>query len=238
MSVLGLASISDYKEHLEDHPDEWAVLDAMCRITISRFYRDREVFGALRREVVPALAEAARVRGDRVIRVWSCGCASGEEPYTIAIAWIMEASRRFPDLRLDLLATDADPHMLERARRGVYAPASLRELPRSWVDSVFRPTGAGLQLPEAIRRAVSWKCLDVRTDPLDGPFDLVLCRNLVFTYYEEDLQRETLARLVDAMMPGAALAIGGHESLPDGESRLAPWGSLRAVYRRDAPSSG
>src|SRR6185295_20147796 len=84
---LGLADLEAYRAHLEAHDDEWPVLDALCRVTISRFYRDRAVFDRLRLEILPAFAERAAARGESVVRAWSAGCASGEEPYTLAMIW-------------------------------------------------------------------------------------------------------------------------------------------------------
>jgi hypothetical protein len=77
---LGLPNVADYRAFLETHPEEWSVLDSPCRISISRFYRDRGVFGSLRRKILPSLAELAG-GGDRELRVWSAGCASGEEDF-------------------------------------------------------------------------------------------------------------------------------------------------------------
>src|SRR5438477_9810042 len=85
---LGLTDLAAYRDYLERRPDEWARLDALCRVTISRFYRDRETFAALEQEVLPALA-----RGGAEIEVWSAGCASGEEPYTLALLWKLELAR-------------------------------------------------------------------------------------------------------------------------------------------------
>ncbi len=81
---LGLAGVDEYQVYLEEHPTEWAQLDSLCRITISRFCRDKEVFAALEKEVLPSLVRGVRERGDTNLRIWSAGCGSGEEPYTLA----------------------------------------------------------------------------------------------------------------------------------------------------------
>ncbi len=230
--ALGLAGFADYRGYLEHHPDEWLRLDGLCRITISRFWRDRAVFEALSERVLPELARAAAARGDRTLRCLSCGCASGEEPYSLLIGWRLGVADGFPGLDLEIVATDADPAMLERARRAVYPEASLRDLPAPWRDRAFDPHEGGFLLQEECRGRVTWALEDVREMTPEGPFDLVLCRNLVFTYYQEPLQREIAARLAAALRPGGALVMGSHESLPDGVVQLEPWGVHRAVYRR------
>src|SRR5208337_5393611 len=98
----GLADISEYQTFLHNQTDEWAVLDSLCRVTISRFYRDREVFRFLDREVLKTLAESAMARGEKEVRCWSIGCASGEEPYTLAILWDLGTGRFFPSIKISI----------------------------------------------------------------------------------------------------------------------------------------
>ena len=118
---LGLPDVSAYREYLETHPAELPILDSLCRIPISRFYRDRGVFDYLRDEILPSLAAIVRDSRDKRLRCWSAGCASGEEPYTLSILWNLELAARFPDVVFELIATDIDPIMLDRARRGCYS---------------------------------------------------------------------------------------------------------------------
>jgi chemotaxis protein methyltransferase CheR len=195
MQALGLESFEAYYEHLEARPDEWEVLDGLMNVTISRFNRDRGVFEFLRDQVLrPGM------------RVWSAGCASGEEPYTLAL--LCDG--------LDILATDVDPVMLRRAEAARYPASSLRELPDrdAFTDGV---------LDERYRN-VTFALHDVRDEPPPGPFDLVLCRNVAFTYFDEATQREVLTRIASVT---SLLVIGAHERLPDGP--FVPW--QRGVYR-------
>ena len=84
---LGLSGLVAYREYLCCHPEEWQVLDSLCRVTISRFYRDKRVFDVLRFEILPSLARRALTDGEKEVRCWSAGCCSGEEPYTLQILW-------------------------------------------------------------------------------------------------------------------------------------------------------
>ncbi|MCX7597144.1 MAG: hypothetical protein N2235_26030, partial [Fischerella sp.] len=134
---LGLSDVFAYQSYLATHPAEWSVLDAYCRITISRFYRDRRVFDRLRQKVLPELAQLAISRGDSKLRCWSAGCASGEEVYTLKIIWNLYLLPQFPDLPLEIIATDADAHLLQRAKIGCYASGSLKELPPELLTMAF-----------------------------------------------------------------------------------------------------
>jgi len=216
IAALHLADTHAYRAHLEAHPGEWAVLDGLCRISITRFHRDRAVFDRLRETIVPELAQAARRRGRPALTLWSAGCAGGEEPYTLAILWRMAVASGVPGLDCRIVATDADARALERAQRACYAPGTLRELPGAWRAAAFAEEGKRLCLRESFKQAVTFRCEDIRERQPEGPFDLVLCRNLVFTYFDEPLQRELGARIAASLVPGGWLIVGGHERLPEG----------------------
>ncbi len=212
---LGLNGLSDYRARLESDADEWSVFEAMCRIPISRFHRDRATFDFLRTEILPERARDAATTG-RSVRVWSAGCASGEEPYTIAILWQLEIARAIPDVAIEIIATDAAPHMVERARRGCYPRGTLRELPARFVAEAFEARDDQHCIREELRALVDVRCEDVRQTMPDGPFDIVLCRNLVFTYFEAPLARASAEQMIARMAPGGVLVIGAHESFPEG----------------------
>ncbi|PTL83329.1 protein-glutamate O-methyltransferase CheR [Vitiosangium sp. GDMCC 1.1324] len=234
MKELGVPGLAAYLERLEADPAERALLDALCRVTISRFYRDHGVFEALREPLLPRVLEAARARGERVLRVWSAGCASGEEPYTVAVLFRLGLWPRFPDFGLEVVATDADGALLERARRGCYQRATLRELPSEWVDTAFTPQGGELCLRPEFREGLDFRREDLRQRMPEGLFHLVLCRNVAFTYFAPPVQHEVLARLLERLAPGGLLAIGAHESLPEdsmGLTRAA--GALPLFHRAD-----
>jgi chemotaxis protein methyltransferase CheR len=230
MRELDLASVDAYRDWLESHTAEWVLVQESCRIPISRFYRDRGVFDRLREIVIPALAKSAMERQERTLRIWSAGCASGEEPYTVSIIWIGELSSRFPDLELQIVATDADAHILERARAAVYQSSSLKDLPLLWRDSAFTKEGGRFSLRSEFRRPVEFRLEDIRRTVPPECFDLILCRNLAFTYFDSDLQREVLTRIEARLLPGSALVVGSHESLPAGTC-LKPWPGASCIYQ-------
>jgi chemotaxis protein methyltransferase CheR len=232
MHELDLATVSAYRSFLEQHPEEWKLLDALCRVTISRFHRDSGVFAFMQQGVLPELAGAARSRDLQSIRVWCAGCGSGEEAYTLVLLWEMQLASRFRELDLGILATDADPAMLERARRARYPASSLKELPALWRTRAFEKANDLSALRSGLVERVRFVCHDLRTEPPEGPFDLLLCRNAAFTYFDLDLQQEVTERLRKALRPGGALVVGAHEALPPGSSGFQPWPGGRGMHRR------
>ncbi len=218
LKALGLGGLDEYRGYLEQHPDEWGVLDGMCRVSVSRFYRDATVFDHIRDRVLPDLARAAQQRGAGSLNVWSAGCAAGEEPYTLLLAWRFAVAANFPGVDLRIVATDADPHALERARAGCYRPSSVKELPRPWLQA-FQPRNGLLCLDPALRQQVDFRHHDLREPPPEGPFDLVLCRNLLFTYFEEPLRTQVAQRLIARLIPEGVLMIGAREQLDHTRAR-------------------
>ncbi len=231
---LGLEGFDGYRRRLaaEGAPSpEWLQLDSFCRVTISRFFRDRAVWEALGREVLPVLKRAARDESRTLIRAWSAGCASGEEPYSLRLLWEFGGEPSRADAALEVVATDSDERLLTRARRAVYSSGCLRELPERWRSEAFRETAAGeYELREGLRRGVTFRCEDVRDAAPPGPFDLASCRNLAWTYFDASVQRGVLERIVTVLRPGGFLLIGGHEVLPVGGKVLDRVG--RSIFRR------
>jgi len=238
---LDLPDLDAYRRRLGEEPAEWGQLDACCRITVSRFYRDRAVFEALGRTVLPALAARARSEARSSLRAWSAGCGSGEEVYSLSAVWRLEVAPRHPGLALRIVGSDVDDVCIARARRGCYAPSSLRELPADWRARLFEtcseagePDSACVRPP--FREGVELVTEDLRRAMPEGPFDLVLCRNLAFTYFDAALQRDVLAGLLGRLRAGGALVIGVHEPLPVargalGLGNLTAWEGAPATFR-------
>jgi chemotaxis protein methyltransferase CheR len=233
MAELDVRGIAAYRAYLESTPDEWRQLDALCRVTISRFYRDRGVFELLERCVLPELAEDAATR-EATCEAWSAGCASGEEPYTLVLVWEHAIRTSFPTVTLHVLATDADETMVKRARAASYEESSLRELPLAARRHGFVRRGGLSHVRPRFRGLVTVVEHDIRDAAPSGPFDLVLCRNLAFTYFDLSLQREVASRFARVLRPGGALVIGSHEELPEGVQGFLPWCSRLGVHRRSA----
>ncbi|MBI3468416.1 MAG: chemotaxis protein CheR [Planctomycetes bacterium] len=229
---LGLADVGGYRTYLEATPEEWATLDTFCRIPISRFYRDRGVFDLLRDEVLPELAVVIRQEGGHELRCWSAGCASGEEVYTLSAIWQLSAGLAHPDITWRVLATDNEPEMLARARRGCYSASSLKELPREWLPAVFTPENGLLCVKPAFRSDIDFTLQDIRTEMPEGTFHLVLCRHMAFTYFDEPLQREVLQRILAKLVRGGVLVTGKQEPLPAQPPELEECQPRMGVYRK------
>jgi chemotaxis protein methyltransferase CheR len=228
---LGLETLERYRERLEAEPGEWTVLDGLCRITISRLYRDRRVFDVLGAVVLPELA-AATSRHARAVRCWCAGCASGEEVYTLKLLWDLDLHAKPASARLEVIGTDADAVVLGRAGRGCFSSGSLKEVPDHWLDLAFERRDRSFCVRAVHRHGVAFDRQDLRSELPAGRFDLVLCRNSVFTYFDAALQRATLERIAPLVREGGYLVIGAHERLPEAERRFEPVTGCPEIWRR------
>ena len=229
---LRLNDVESYRKYLQVHQDEWIYLDSLCRISISRFYRDKGVFDCIGDKVFPALAQMAESSGNKKIQCWNAGSASGEEAYTIALVWQFLLSLDCPDMDIQITGTEVDSNLLKRAEMACYLQSSVKELPEKWLSQAFKRTGKQYCLYPEFREKVNFISQDIRLAAPDGPFHMVLCRNLAFTYFDISLQKEVLGRIFDSLLDGGALVIGIHESLPGEVTYFRTWISNMGIYRK------
>jgi chemotaxis protein methyltransferase CheR len=233
MHDLGLDDFAAYRARLEADPTEWRVFDEFCHITISRFFRDRGIFEVLRTRVLPDIAARATREG-RGAHVWSAGCASGEEPYTLKILWDVEVASTYPGIPLSIIATDVDKVMLARAREGCFEPTSLHELPPPLIEQAFDRMGARYCVKPTHRKGIEFLDQDLRLELPPRVFDLILCRYVAFTYFAVPLQRKVLARMLERLRPGGYFVIGTHEQLPGDVPELVPFATAPQIFQKRA----
>jgi len=192
-------------------------LDAFL-IGVSQFFRDPMVFETLRTTTIPALAARARP-----LRVASIGCSSGAELYSVAM---LLAEAGVLD-RSSLLGLDCRPAAVDRARAGVFAGAALSSLDHDLRSRYFESASEGWRVVEPIRRHTEWRVLDATSDCPQGPWDILLCRNLVI-YLQTRAAEMLFERLTRQLVPGGFLVVGNAERPP---ASLKLTQVARCVYR-------
>jgi chemotaxis protein methyltransferase CheR len=233
MRDLGVDTYSAYRARLEADSSEWRIFDECCHITISRFFRDRGIFEVVRRRLLPDIAARAKREG-RDAQVWSAGCASGEEPYTLKILWDLEVARAFPGVWLSIVASDVDQAMLARAREGCFEPTSLHELPPALIERGFDSLDSRYCVKREHRDGIAFLDQDLRTEMPARLFDLILCRYVAFTYFAVPLQRKVLAGMLERLRPQGYLVIGTHEQVPSDVPELAALDNAPQTFRKRA----
>lgn len=229
---LQLADADAYQSYLQTHADEWPVLDHLCRVTVSRFYRDKVVLEHVRTDVLPKLAQLAIDAGETSLRGWSAGCAMGEEAYSLVLVWHYTVGNDFPQLDIQVVGSDIDQTLLQRANQACYSYGSVKALPDAWLKSAFIQKTDKYCLEPHLRSKVSFIEQDIRDKLIKGPFHIVFCRNMAFTYFDNALQLEILEHIRNNLIDGGGLIIGGHESLPEGFRGFEQWSKQRAIFRK------
>jgi chemotaxis protein methyltransferase CheR len=234
LDELQLENIADYQAYLAIHGKEWGELDKICRVTISRFYRDKMVFAFLQEQVFPRLINTVCQQRDPVLRIWCAGCGSGEEPYTLALLWDMCFADSYPFIRPCIIGTDSNPRMLERAKLACYPYSSVKNLPGEWLDTAFEIKDKEYCLKEKYKTNTQFLCQDIRREtphgPENTPFHLICCRNLAFTYFDENMQDQSLRRIHASLNDDGVLLIGVHEALPAEQKCFRTWSRRLGVY--------
>ncbi len=212
---LSLKDLKSYEKFLNQHPEEWEILDNLCRVTITRFFRNKKTFEYLGQVGFPYLIQNLLHQKHIVLRCWSAGCASGEEPYSLKLVWEHWVEPFPGKMNLEIVATDINSGLLKRAQEGQYPPSSLKELPEHWVSEAFDFNNKQFTLKEKYKHNIQFIKQDLRKTDLEGPFDLILCRNLAFTYFDFESQIKILSKIDQLIRPEGLLVLGAHENFPD-----------------------
>ena len=233
IAELGLADETAYRDYLQSHTVEWQTLSTLCRVTISRFYRDRAVFDLLSETLIPHLCDDLRQQCEKKLRCWSAGCARGEEAYSLVLLWKFILQERYPEMTISLTATDIDPEMIRQGQKACYAYSSLKNLSPEWRQTAFEHIEDQYCLRQIYRSPVAFRLGDVENVAFAQHYHLVCCRNLVFTYFNLEKQALFLSKLRQLMTAGGVLVLGAHETLPEGMDGWRHWHQRLPIYLRE-----
>lgn len=227
----------EYRRYLENHPGEWETLDRLCDVTISKFFRDRKLWEYLRDSVMPELLAD---KNSEPVTPWSIGCCNGEEPYSLAMINEQLSMNNGNTERIVILATDRNAEVLKRAKNGRYPAGALKELKEEEIEAFFHPVNRNrasiedeeYKIAGRLKRFVTYEQRDIRDSMPEGSFDIMLCRNLVFTYFDREEQIRFLNRLKPHLKGDGYLVIGAHEEIPPNIEWLESASGTHRVFRK------
>jgi chemotaxis protein methyltransferase CheR len=231
---LKLNRFSDYCALLKSREgaDEVGFLINAITTNLTKFFREIHHFEHLKDVVIPEVSHMAAATGRNRLRIWSAGCSSGEEPYSIAMT-LTQAMPRLATWDARILATDLDTTMVARGKAGVYPASAIADLPGGYRGRFFgKAPGAGdsFQVAGGLKDLIAFKQLNLLGPwPMRGPFDAIFCRN-VMIYFDEPTKAKLIDRFSGMLRPGGWLYIGHSETLLDVQSLFELKG--RTVYRR------
>ncbi len=232
MRATGCGDFLQYRQYVRQHPEEYGKLINDLTINVTEFFRDPDVFEALRDQVIPEIIGYKRRVGSYNLRAWSAGCATGEEPYSLSILFLeaLRGREQEEPWTVRITATDLDDKAIEAARAGYYE--SVRLLPGMELRRYFHHEGKGYRVKDEVRRPVRFLLLDLVRQPPLRHLDLVLCRN-VLIYFEREKQEKILDIFSRCLRSGGFLVLGKSETIVGhGGSEFRPYRRKERIYVR------
>ncbi|MFL5692371.1 MAG: CheR family methyltransferase [Ktedonobacteraceae bacterium] len=211
MVVTHNRTMQEYLEDLKMHPAEVGELVKAFLINVTQFFRDPDAFAYLKSDILPQLITQARER-NRVLRVWTAGCATGEEPYSLAMLLTDLLGAELPEWSVKIFATDLDETAVTFARRGLYSENLLKGVPPEYRDRFFERVDHGYRVNKTLRQMVIFGQQDLAKNAPFPRIDLLLCRN-VLIYFTPELQDYVLNRFAFSLSPGGYLFLGKAETV-------------------------
>jgi two-component system CheB/CheR fusion protein len=229
MQAVKVASYPEYRVYLEQHPDEFIDLFNTILINVTAFFRDTAAWDYLRESIVPRLIEEAD--GHDAIRIWSTGCASGEEAYSLAMAFSEAMPADAFRNKVKIYATDVDEEALSEGRHGVYTAAKLENVPADMRERYFERVEQRYIVKPDLRRAVIFGRHDVVQDPPISRIDLLTSRNTLM-YFTPDAQSRILTNFHFALREGGYLFLGKSEMMLSRSALFEPVDLKRRLFQR------
>ena len=233
MHQVGVESFEDYYDYLQVHPEEFTALFNTILINVTSFFRDESAWKYLSDTVVPELLAPA---GDAPLRLWSAGCATGQEAYSLAMVLVDAIGAAEFRQRVKIYATDVDEEALAVARQATYSDKELSGLPDGYLERHFERAGTRWSFRKELRRNVIFGRNDLVQDAPISRIDLLACRNTLM-YFNAEAQSRIVSRLGFALKPDGVLFLGKAEMLLNHTATFEPVDLSRRFFRRAARPS-
>lgn len=211
LKALNMDKFSEYFNFIstpKGRTDEMVHFLSAITTNQTHFFRENHHLETLSTQLVPIFMKDSPKR--KMIRVWSAGCSSGQEPYSVAMV-LQEALTDYPNVRIEILASDLDVNVLELAKSGVYSNAERKHIPIQYLDKYFTTTKESITVIPSIRRLVSFRHINLRSLNVSGSFDLIFCRNVIM-YFEQSFRQQLAAYYYQKLNKPGFLFLGSSES--------------------------
>ncbi|MFW6061264.1 MAG: chemotaxis protein CheB, partial [Planctomycetota bacterium] len=232
MQLHHMETLPDYLQLLRERPGEAKLLFEDLLITVTEFFRDADTFACLAKEILPRLFEGKGL--DDSLRVWSVGCSTGEEAYSLAMLLLEEAGRRDEPPRLQVFASDLHQSSLDRAREGIYPASITSDVTPERIRRFFVEHNGSYRVEREVREMIVFAPHNLLKDPPFSHVDLIVCRNLLI-YLQRGVQDDVINLFHYALEPGGVLLLGSAETI-DRSDLFVCESKGHAIYRRrDVP---
>jgi len=231
MHLHHLSEAADYVRYLRENPQEVELLFKEMLIGVTGFFRDPSVWERIKSEMIPELRRA-RLEGG-ILRAWVAGCSTGEEAYSLAMAFqeAMNADSTRPKISLQIFATDLDKDAIDRARAGLFPESIGKEVSEERLRKFFRREDSGYRVSKEIREMVVFAQQNLISDAPFTKLDILCCRNLLI-YFSTEMQKKLLPLFHYCLNPGGVLVLGGAETIGPATDLFVPLPGKERIYRR------
>jgi len=212
LRMLRLHSYRQYANYLASHPDEYAKLMDTLTINVTDFFRDPVVYDTFNAKILPSMIEEKLKSRNRVLRVWSAGCATGEESYSLAMLFMEALNEKGAGLNFTVFGTDLDPKALATAKEATYSLAKLSHIPRRLQLKYTQATSGTFKICPEVTKHVKFRQMNLFTDKSVRMVDVIFCRN-VFIYFDKEQQEKVLKQFWSALVRGGYLVLGRSEKM-------------------------
>lgn len=230
MHRLGCRRISEYLFAIENSLQNRNECELLLTVSISRFFRDRQLWQTLEQQILPELMTDCR----ETLRVWSAGCACGEEAYSFNIQRFQFQKSASALPQIHMIASDLNPAYIEKAREGIYTSSSLKEASPAIKKQYFTAKRKGriFAVKPFLKQDIAWQVRHLLSKPPAGKFHIIFLRNNLLTYYRKRLQEKPFRQIAECLAPSGFLIVGAHEEPPFTTRGLAQFQNLAFVFRR------
>ncbi|MBN2069978.1 MAG: protein-glutamate O-methyltransferase CheR [Candidatus Krumholzibacteriota bacterium] len=241
IQMVGCDSIDEYFIYLNEHPEEIERLKDIVTIHVTGFFRDEDVFRKLETVLFPELIGRKKENGG-VVRIWSAGCSTGDETYSLAILMDYLLSKYSPGMELEVFGTDISEESTKTARAGLYSEEKITRVPAQMKSVAFEPEDGMFRISNRIRRSVKFRVHDLFSPPPFSLLDLIVCRN-VLIHFEHDIRGQVISRFHSALSDEGLLILGKSEALESGSGDqfeiVDPRNKIfrKLIVKKDAESS-
>jgi chemotaxis methyl-accepting protein methylase/Skp family chaperone for outer membrane proteins len=231
MSIHQIDKINSYVRYLQENPQEVELLFKELLIGVTSFFRDPAAWERLQRECIPELLAGRSVGG--VLRAWSVGCSTGEEAYSLAMAFkeALDEVKPAASFKLQIFATDLDPDAIDKARQGAYPANIVADVSADRLHRFFVKNGDGYRVGKEIREMITFATQNVVMDPPFTRVDILVCRNLLI-YLTPELQKKLMPLFHYSLNPGGVLFLGSSEAVSTFTDLFAPLDLKSRLFRR------
>ncbi len=212
LAAHGTDNYKDYLNVLERNKREYITLMDTISVDVSRFFRDKDVFDTLKENILPKILKRKRKKKNKILTVWSAGCDTGEEPYSVAILLHEILQSELSNFFIQIYGTDISEERIKRAKKAKYAATKFQEMDPSYVNKYFYYSGGLFKLKDNVKKLVKFEKEDLVSGKRHNFVDLIICRN-VLIYFTKKIQEKVLVDFYNCLNSDGYLMLGKSETL-------------------------